>query len=106
MSGIRERIRNLRAEATGLEEAAGEQERAENYRTALRAERHTVEQHLARARSHPADERELLPNPFGHDGADVHSAKTWGQRSAELERRIDNIATELERVGTQGSSRA
>ncbi len=95
---IRERIKALRREATDLEATAVEEGRAENYRTALRAERHTVEQHLARALSHPPDERELLSNPFGPDGADVQAAKTWGQRSAELERRIAAINTELERV--------
>jgi hypothetical protein len=95
---IRERIKALRREATDLEATAVEEGRAENYRTALRAERHTVEQHLARARSHPADERELLANPFSPMDAAVEASKTWGQRAARLEQRINNIATELDRV--------
>lgn len=97
---IREKIRSLTAEAKELESRGVEEERAETYRGALRVERNTVTTHLARALSHPPDERELLSNPFVPEGAAVQAAKTWGQRAAELERRIKGIDNELERVSS------
>jgi hypothetical protein len=98
MSSVRERIKALRKEATVLEETAVDEDQAEQYRTALHEERALVALNLARANSHAADEREALPNPFAPNGADVHAVKTWGERAADHQRRLDAIDAELDRV--------
>jgi hypothetical protein len=97
MTPIRERIRELRAEASQLETAATEQDRATDYLAALGRERAGVEAAIRTARA-LGDDREKLYAPSAPFGPWVDSIKTGSQVADELELRLECIRYEIRRV--------
>jgi len=93
MSNLRERIRNLRAEATGLEETAVEQDRTQGLLDALQRERASQQQRLAFGLQ-LGDRLERVPDP-AVPGALRPGERTGHDIAEKAQQRIDNIDVEL-----------
>jgi hypothetical protein len=97
MTAIRERIRALRLEASQLESAATEEDRASEYLAALGREREGVEQAIANARA-LGSRRERMYEPSAPFGPWVDALKTGDETAEELELRLECIRGEIRRV--------
>jgi len=104
MNALRERLKALRREAADTEQQAIEHDRTQGLLDALQRERASQQQRLAFGLQ-LGDRLERVPDP-AVPGALRPGERTGHDIAEKAQQRIDNIDVELERVSTQGSSRA